>query len=34
MTGGEAMVLGGTGRNFAADMSGGVAFVLDLDRGG
>ena len=33
MTGGEAMVLGGTGRNFAAGMSGGVAFVLDLDRG-
>ena len=25
------MVLGRTGRNFAAGMSGGVAFVLDLD---
>ncbi len=32
MTGGEALVLGGTGRNFAAGMSGGVAYVLDLDR--
>ena len=31
MTGGVAMVLGSTGRNFGAGMSGGVAFVLDLD---
>ncbi len=31
MTGGRVAVLGGTGRNFAAGMSGGVAFVLDLD---
>lgn len=33
MTGGEALVLGPTGRNFAAGMSGGVAWVLDLDPG-
>ncbi|WP_200260942.1 glutamate synthase large subunit [Streptomyces sp. HSG2] len=33
MTGGHAVVLGETGRNFAAGMSGGVAYVLDLDRG-
>ena len=31
MTGGRVVVLGPTGRNFAAGMSGGVAFVLDLD---
>ena len=31
MTGGIAMVLGKIGRNFAAGMSGGRAFVLDLD---
>jgi glutamate synthase (NADPH/NADH) large chain len=31
MTGGTVVVLGPTGRNFAAGMSGGVAFVLDLD---
>ncbi|MEU4211521.1 glutamate synthase large subunit [Streptomyces sp. NPDC026206] len=31
MTGGRAVVLGSTGRNFAAGMSGGVACVLDLD---
>jgi glutamate synthase domain-containing protein 3 len=31
MTGGTAVVLGPTGRNFAAGMSGGVAFVLDED---
>ncbi|HEY3292405.1 MAG TPA: glutamate synthase large subunit [Candidatus Nanopelagicaceae bacterium] len=31
MTGGQVVVLGGTGRNFAAGMSGGRAFVLDLD---
>ncbi|MGB1249272.1 MAG: glutamate synthase large subunit [Candidatus Promineifilaceae bacterium] len=29
MTGGRVLVLGGTGRNFAAGMSGGVAYVLD-----
>jgi len=29
MTGGRVVVLGGTGRNFAAGMSGGVAYVLD-----
>ncbi|WP_411069823.1 glutamate synthase large subunit [Streptomyces sp. cmx-4-25] len=32
MTGGTAVVLGETGRNFAAGMSGGVAYVIDLDR--
>ena len=32
MTGGVAVVLGPTGRNFAAGMSGGIAFVLDEDR--
>jgi glutamate synthase domain-containing protein 2/glutamate synthase domain-containing protein 1/glutamate synthase domain-containing protein 3 len=31
MTGGVAVVLGRTGRNFAAGMSGGVAYVLDED---
>lgn len=31
MTGGTVLVLGPTGRNFAAGMSGGNAFVLDLD---
>ncbi|QWT47315.1 glutamate synthase large subunit [Azospira inquinata] len=31
MTGGTVVVLGQTGRNFAAGMSGGVAFVLDED---
>ncbi|GAA1365075.1 glutamate synthase large subunit [Streptomyces beijiangensis] len=30
MTGGHAVVLGETGRNFAAGMSGGVAYVIDL----
>ena len=30
MTGGSVIVLGSTGRNFAAGMSGGMAFVLDL----
>ena len=29
MTGGVVVVLGSTGRNFAAGMSGGIAFVLD-----
>ena len=32
MTGGTVVVLGKTGRNFAAGMSGGRAFVLDLDQ--
>jgi glutamate synthase (NADPH/NADH) large chain len=32
MTGGTVIVLGSTGRNFAAGMSGGRAFVLDLDQ--
>jgi glutamate synthase domain-containing protein 3 len=31
MTGGTAVVLGTTGRNFAAGMSGGIAYVLDED---
>jgi glutamate synthase domain-containing protein 3 len=31
MTGGTVAVLGSTGRNFAAGMSGGIAYVLDLD---
>jgi len=31
MTGGTVAVLGVTGRNFAAGMSGGIAYVLDLD---
>jgi glutamate synthase (NADPH) large chain len=31
MTGGKVVVLGPTGRNFAAGMSGGVAYVLDQD---
>ncbi|MCU1265460.1 MAG: Glutamate synthase (ferredoxin) [Acidobacteria bacterium] len=31
MTGGRVVVLGATGRNFAAGMSGGVAYVLDQD---
>ncbi|MEO5633312.1 glutamate synthase large subunit [Gaiella sp.] len=31
MTGGVAVVLGPTGRNFAAGMSGGIAYVLDRD---
>jgi len=32
MTGGIAVILGNTGRNFAAGMSGGVAYVLDKDK--
>jgi glutamate synthase (NADPH/NADH) large chain len=32
MTGGTVVVLGNIGRNFAAGMSGGRAFVLDLDQ--
>ncbi len=31
MTGGTVVVLGTTGRNFAAGMSGGFAYVLDLE---
>ncbi len=31
MTGGRAVILGGTGKNFAAGMSGGIAYVLDTD---
>ncbi|MBK6905701.1 MAG: glutamate synthase large subunit [Rhodocyclaceae bacterium] len=33
MTGGTVTVLGSTGRNFAAGMSGGIAYVYDLDGG-
>ena len=33
MTGGRVVVLGPTGRNFAAGMSGGVAYVLDVSEG-
>jgi glutamate synthase domain-containing protein 2/glutamate synthase domain-containing protein 3 len=32
MTGGRVAVLGPTGRNFAAGMSGGIAYVYDIDR--
>lgn len=32
MTGGRVLVLGKTGRNFAAGMSGGIAYVYDADR--
>ena len=31
MTGGTVVVIGATGRNFAAGMSGGIAYVLDAD---
>lgn len=31
MTGGTVVILGKTGRNFAAGMSGGVAYILDVD---
>jgi glutamate synthase (ferredoxin) len=31
MTGGRVVVIGRAGRNFAAGMSGGVAYVLDVD---
>ena len=31
MTGGRVVVLGKTGKNFAAGMSGGIAYVLDVD---
>ena len=32
MTGGRAVILGPTGKNFAAGMSGGIAYVLDIKR--
>jgi len=32
MTGGRVIVLGPTGRNFGAGMSGGIAYVYDPDR--
>jgi len=32
MTGGRVVVLGSTGRNFSAGMSGGIAYVLDEDQ--
>ncbi|KAB5582623.1 putative glutamate synthase [Coniochaeta sp. 2T2.1] len=32
MTGGRVIILGATGRNFAAGMSGGIAYVLDKNR--
>jgi glutamate synthase (ferredoxin) len=32
MTGGRVAILGKTGRNFAAGMSGGVAYILDSDK--
>ncbi len=32
MTGGTAVVLGEVGRNFGAGMSGGIAYVLDIDK--
>jgi glutamate synthase (NADPH/NADH) large chain len=32
MTGGQALILGRTGRNFGAGMSGGTAYVLDLEQ--
>src|ERR1700712_3046771 len=31
MTGGRGLILGPTGRNFAAGMSGGIAYLLDAD---
>jgi glutamate synthase (ferredoxin) len=33
MTGGRVLILGKTGRNFAAGMSGGIAYVYDLEPG-
>ena len=32
MTGGRAVILGSTGRNFAAGMSGGIAYVLNVNQ--
>ncbi len=31
MTGGRVIILGGTGRNFAAGMSGGIAYIYDVN---
>jgi glutamate synthase (NADPH/NADH) large chain len=31
MTGGKAVILGSTGRNFGAGMSGGIAYIYDID---
>jgi glutamate synthase domain-containing protein 3 len=31
MTGGEAIILGTTGKNFGAGMSGGIAYVFDAE---
>ena len=31
MTGGRVVILGKTGRNFAAGMSGGIAYVYDIN---
>jgi len=31
MTGGRVVILGGTGRNFAAGMSGGIAYIYDVN---
>ncbi len=31
MTGGQALIIGKTGRNFAAGMSGGIAWIYDVD---
>ena len=31
MTGGKVIVLGKTGRNFAAGMSGGIAYIYDKE---
>jgi glutamate synthase domain-containing protein 3 len=31
MTGGRVVIIGKTGRNFAAGMSGGIAYVYDID---
>jgi len=33
MTGGRVVVIGTTGRNFAAGMSGGIAYIYDIDKG-
>ena len=32
MTGGTAVILGGVGDNFAAGMTGGMAFIYDRER--
>ncbi|MDD4981065.1 MAG: glutamate synthase large subunit [Candidatus Omnitrophica bacterium] len=32
MTGGRVVILGKTGRNFAAGMSGGIAYIYDIDK--